>query len=656
MPDGRFIAWVFGTQRYATLVGMNESGELEYRCTCPYTWGPCKHAVAVILVYLDAIREKQEVPEIDAADERTQLLLERASVAAPKDWEMDEDFDSLGGDSYGEAHEHDQGAMGAPRGAFSGRAAKATWVPPLQEYLSGLSRQALTDLMLEFAADHPDLREALDDRAQLQRGCVEETVASIRREIDTVSSEPGWTRHWSNEGHIPDYSRVRQRIEALLEAGHADAVVSLGQDLLRLGFSQIELSDDEGETSFQVGHCMHVVFDALIRSSLPPADQLLWAIDAYLADDHGTLDATHNFIEDWTATKRDWSMVADTLRNRLDEMSTSVEDDEDDSFSRRYHRQGLMRWLIVALERAGRKGEVIPLLEREAPITGCYLALVERLIRARRREDAARWAKEGFERTVQKWPGIAWALLEKLTHMAELHKEWHKAAAWRALAFFHQPGVSCYATLEKMSKKAGYWADVRAAVLHYLETGQRPDLQPERKSASPRRKDQTKAKSRERATGSCSRALPWPLPPTGLAAPGEQARWRTFPDTGVLIDIAIREKRMDDVVQWHKAARKRAGVWGGHYDDKVAEAVQKTHPGFALELWKKLAEAEIALVKPAAYQVAGRYLRKMRAVYRREKRLREWDTYLTELREENKRRPRMLEVLDSLEGKRIIDG
>ena len=33
----------------------------------------------------------------------------------------------------------------------------------------------------------------------------------------------------------------------------------------------------------------------------------------------------------------------------------------------------------------------------------------------------------------------------------------------------------------------------------------------------------------------------------------------------------------------------------------------------------------------------------------------EWEAYLNELRNENKRRPRCLEILDGLGGKRIID-
>ena len=45
-----------------------------------------------------------------------------------------------------------------------------------------------------------------------------------------------------------------------------------------------------------------------------------------------------------------------------------------------YRRQGIMNWAIEALEQCGRRKDIIPLLEREAPITQCYGTLVEHLL------------------------------------------------------------------------------------------------------------------------------------------------------------------------------------------------------------------------------------------------------------------------------------
>ncbi|OQW94552.1 MAG: hypothetical protein BWK77_09060 [Verrucomicrobia bacterium A1] len=65
-----------------------------------------------------------------------------------------------------------------------------------------------------------------------------------------------------------------------------------------------------------------------------------------------------------------------------------------------------------------------------------------------------------------------------------------------------------------------------------------------------------------------------------------------------------------------------------------------------------MAQALIAQTKPAAYQMAGMSLTKMRAVYQRTGRLPEWERLLVALRTEHARKPRMIEVLDGLEGKR----
>jgi uncharacterized Zn finger protein len=57
--DGMLLAWVQGTERYATHVQIHaadKNGEtLTSQCSCPVGYR-CKHAVAVILSYLDVLR------------------------------------------------------------------------------------------------------------------------------------------------------------------------------------------------------------------------------------------------------------------------------------------------------------------------------------------------------------------------------------------------------------------------------------------------------------------------------------------------------------------------------------------------------------------------------------------------------------------------
>ena len=50
------------------------------------------------------------------------------------------------------------------------------------------------------------------------------------------------------------------------------------------------------------------------------------------------------------------------------------------------------------------------------------------------------------------------------------------------------------------------------------------------------------------------------------------------------------------------------------------------------------------------YHEAKGYLERIHSVYKRENRMEEWRSLIAELRESNKRRRRMIEILDSLEG------
>jgi uncharacterized Zn finger protein len=340
---------------------------------------------------------------------------------------------------------------------------------------------------------------------------------------------------------------------------------------LERGKNQIDQSHDEGETVCEIGSCMEIVFRAVGKSSLSKADRILWMIDAQLGDDYGVLDAVGDRLRRGGYGRRDWSQVADRLGDCLAKMTVPAEGKEARSFSWRYKRQALMGWAIRALEQAGRKSEVIPLLEREAPITGCYEQLVDRLISARRRKEARKWAKQGFDETLRESPGIAWRLEKRLRELAEREKNWPLATAYRALEFLEYPDLSKYSALEKKSKRAKVWPEVRNAVLSFLETGNRSDTGGRTPSA------------KARAKASSSKAESWPLPPTELELPPKERGADRFPDTQTLLDIAIKEKRNEDALKGFERSKKNR-YEGLRNDDKVATTVQETHPDVALEL------------------------------------------------------------------------
>ncbi len=495
--------------------------------------------------------------------------------------------------------------------------------PSVRSWLEKQPKKELVEFILEVAQEYPRIHEDLANRANLKQGKVNPVRESIRRDIEAL--EPDWQDYDAFDADS-DFAHIAEQMAALLDAGYADDVVELGETFLQLAPQRYEYSHyDDWDIASGIAECLDIILAALSRSSLPPVEQLLWYIDAEQKDEYGVFDGTEDFIKKRGYKKADWQVVADELEKRLQAQPVPR---DNAIFSGHYQRENLSRWLQTALEKGGRQTDIIDLLQREAPITHCYDKLVSALLTAGREQEAHDWIVKGFAKTIDELPGIAWRLAEQLRDLAKRKKQYADIASLLALEFFYRPDTTLYCKLEKATKRLQCWPAVRESLLAYLETGVRPDLQ-----ATKGRK--TKATSSN-----------WPLPPSDLLLPKSKRVANLFPDTDVLVSIAMHEKRPDDVLKWYHLSKK--GRWCHDTDNSVAEAVKSTHPDEALAIWKRVAEWEIARVKPAAYKVAATYLKKIRALYRKRKRTDEWNTYLLNLRQQHKAKRRLIEILASL--------
>jgi uncharacterized Zn finger protein len=588
--SGGLVAWVQGRARYATSVTLSAQNP-QARCTCPYG-GTCKHAVAVALAYLDRPEQAPPLPLAAPNDPRLVLLEQMAtaatSVAAPSPISAE------------------------PPGDLA-----------LRAFLSGLAQPELVELLLDEARGLPELRDALEVRRMLASDDADELEASVLSRIVEAGAAPGWGDRWHEAGHLPDYGPVYDGLQQLLKRGHADAVVRLGEELLETGIRQVEQTHDDGETGAAVASCLSLVFQALPRSSLAPHEQLRWAIEALL---HDTYDLCHGAQQVLAQpySPEAWSIMADELLDRLDDVANST---ERDNFTRDYWRRRLADLAIVALEEAGRDEEIIPLCEREATKSGNYQRLVERLLAAGRETEAECWALTGIAATERAYPGIASQLREVVYRLRAQAGDWAMVAALRAEAFFDRPTLRTLQTLEQAAEQAQVRPAVRAAALHYLATGELP------------RGEECSANGTVIPT--------WPLPESGL--PRVERRYPLqFPQLGLLIELAASEGRPAEVLRWYD--RRSPGRLSGINDDMVADAVAQDYPERAAQIWQRLAEARIAQTNPAAYEEAALFLRKLRLVWARQGKEAAWRAYVVELRAANRRKRRLVEVLDALAG------
>jgi len=602
--DNTLVAWVTGTEQYATSVRIDNDGSLDDFCTCPYSWGTCKHAVAVVLAAAEQVKAKQAIPLLDEGSDLGQILF---------------------ADGYEEEWIDDELEENEPRRSPSRTNAQTK----LEGMLANKGQDELLQLLIDLSARFPEVRQYIIATGQLANGQIDKLVRSLRSEIRNLTAEPAWYNHWRGEGSLPDYSHVEDKLRALADQGYADAVLQLGEELWTKGNSQVEQSDDEGETAMAIASCLDVVTATLPHSSLSPPDQLLWLIDRSLEDEYSLLDAPEKLFEQRAYTHTHWQEVSSTLETLLRALAKP----RSAKFTHRYRRERLLNILLNAYARAGWKDRIIPRLEDEADVCQCYPRLVDELLAAGERERARQWCVQGYARTATDAPGLASALQERLRTLAQKERQFDLVAAYRAQDFFDSPSNSSFSELRKAAEKAKSWPAVRTAAIHYLETGQRPGTSTGQKSNSS-----------------------WPLPAPEVEPLTTTKRYggQRFPDLETLIDIAISEDRLDDVVELYQRLCKKKR-WSRETDKTVANAVSSAHPDLALAIWTEIVNNLIKQVKPKAYEEAAIYLRLMRKIYDRNHRQEDWQRLLEGLRREHKAKRRLMSILDTLLNKKLIE-
>lgn len=661
--EGRLLASVQGGEEYVTSIwstrGKGGGTGLQSRCSCPVGADGCKHAVAVVAEFLQAIAESRSVPIAAADDPRWQRLDNADHDELAADDAADPDDDDWSDDDF----EDDlpvRSTRRRRRAAADKSSAAVNWGAQIEQHIREKSQPELADLVWQFVNRFPELFQEFRERLALQRGDVAQLLREARRELREVTSRPGYRRHWGGESYFPDYSGLRRRMERLVELGHADEVVALGRELVEAGMSQVGQSNDEGETGQELASCLPVLFDAVLRSKLEPAQKVLYWIDVLLQDDCGYFDDAADIAEEGGFGPEVWSEVADLLSARLRGKPLPASA----NFSDRYSRERMTATLVDALTRAGRSAELVPLMESEARLTGSYPQLVRTLLAEDRHAEAERWAREGIAATAEDWPGIAADLAEMLKELAQKHKHWKVVAAHAAADFFESPHLGSLNELLKAARKAKCERAVRAGAMQFLETGRLPIA----RLARPAMMSRPARRGKTAPPPAAPQVIPgdpdWPLPVPDYLLPTLRLPSEDRPRFDVLIEIAIAEKRPDEVLRWYdrglaeQSPSRHAGrpMAVGYGADRVAEAVAESHPQRALEIYAAGLQANLPQANQQAYSNAAMYLERMRPICERLDRADDWTQLLTQIREQYRNRPRFMQLLDRLDGRTIVEG
>ena len=134
------------------------------------------------------------------------------------------------------------------------------------------------------------------------------------------------------------------------------------------------------------------------------------------------------------------------------------------------------------------------------------------------------------------------------------------------------------------------------------------------------------------------------------------------PHYRVLIELAIDQERPDEVLLWYdrhaEFVSERDPSCNTRYLDsyglEVAEAVEKTHPDRAIEIYRELAENTAAMTNTRAYSEVADYLNRVKRLLTQAGKVSEWKHLIEEFRGKHKRKRRLMEILDRSDERPIL--
>jgi uncharacterized Zn finger protein len=562
-------------------------------------------------------------------------------------------------------------ACNCPRGGFCKHvvALLLTWVerpetfdvrPPLAQILAGKSHDELVTLIDRLLRDNPELERLIElplpvaagpDDGPIDEDLVRRQIAAAFRDDDGEESLSDWEYYEYNnsdefEGAGTRIAKVLDplvdTIETYLELNHWPNVFSLATTFIEEVSPHMETIDDEGCDLEHLLESANVALAECLdaQTELPENQRLTAAhrqrlIDALLVAWQTSIDS--DFIDMGTegpeAIAR-WASLDEQgrVRDQLREYMSSAADSNEfqalrakatleflsqlagdtglspDELLTEYRNAGLWQEAIQSLLRLERVDEAIALAPRHLnarqllAFTDQLVALgdPDRFAQAMTLVDDYCWEREGKNAQDDQM------LLEWMERRYAEQGQSAKAFEIAQRRFKHAPSVATFAAVRAASQLSG------------LPDNAWSKLRPELISAFVKR-----------------------------ANPLE------------LIDIYLAENEIGEAFKALESARKpdrkTQGSYGQawsvvpeHVELRVAAAAEKNHPDEAVHLYQQVAERRISFKARANYQAAATYLVRVMNLLEKNGRAEDWQTYITQLRDQNKSLRALREELDIL--------
>ena len=488
------------------------------------------------------------------------------------------------------------------KGTTGRKRKRAATEDDLYAYLERQDKNALVAMVTREAMENRTLRERLLlEAARINPAGVD--LAAYRRSIANATRTNGFVDYHSAPGYARRIHQVIESIAALLNDGHASAVVDLTEyTLAKLEDAIGDMDDSDGHMSDILPELHDLHHRACLKAKPDPralARRLFeWEMKSDWEIFYGTAETyTDVFGAEGLA---EYQRLAESEWKRVRQLGPGDRDDE------RYGRRFRITSMMEALARqTGDPEALVEIKRRDLSHAYSYLQIAEIYREAGRHDEALEWAEQGME----SFPQGDSRLVEFLA------REYHRRAR-------HDDAMTL---IRNQFVESPFLKNYQELKAHALKVRPRPDWPAWRNKALAHLRGVIEKEKQEEKTSKSH----W--------------HWAGHADNSPLVEVFLWERRYDE--EWQEAS---AGGCSQSLWLRVAAAREEKFPGDAVPIYKEMIAPTLEQTNNAAYAEAVKLLRKIRELMARLGREAEFEDYLVSLRVEYKRKRNFIKLLEGI--------
>lgn len=480
-----------------------------------------------------------------------------------------------------------------------GRASK----DDLRAYLERQDKDTLVAMLAREAIENRNLRDRLLlEAAQSNPAGLD--ITAYRRSIASATQTDGFVDYHSAYDYTRRILQVTDSIAALLNRGHAPAVIELTEyALAQLETAIGEMDDSDGYMNDILPELQNLHHHACLDVRPEPcalARRLFawemmsdWGIFYGTAETYADVFGAEGLAEYRRLAESEWAKIR----------PLNPGDKEDVRSTGRFRITRMMEALARQLDDTD---SLVEIKRRDLSDAYSFLKIAEIYREAGQHDKALDWAEQG----IKSFPRADSRLVEFLAveyHRRSRHDDamtliWNQFVEWPFLKNYQE--LKAHALKVRPDRDWPAWRD---KALNYLRGVIEKEKQVEKTSKNH-----------------------W--------------HWAGHADNSRLVEIFLWEKRCDEAWQEACAGGCSSGLWL-----LVAAAREEKHPGDAVPIYQEMIAPTLKQANNAAYEEAVKLLQKIRELMGRLDRVTEFEDYLGALRVEYKRKRNFIKLLDTIE-------